>query len=138
MWAAEKARTEAGIGATVDDGFDELTPIRGIVLEVRVLNDDDVSGAHRQRLANRCALAPVDRLEMEPIDPSLVQELLKQLSRTIRRAVVDDDDFLLKGRRVNLVENELDRVSFVVNRNEHGQPQRSAIEGCSMAPALAH
>ena len=80
-------------------------------------------------------LPAVHGLQMQAIDAAFARcSSCEQLARAVGRAVVDDDDLLLERRRVHLVENQLDRVALVVDRNEHRQPQRGAIEWCTMSP----
>jgi hypothetical protein len=43
--SAEEARAEDRVGLAVDDRLEQRRPVRRIVLEVRVLDDDDVAGA---------------------------------------------------------------------------------------------
>src|SRR5438270_13863512 len=113
MRAAEEAGAEARVGSTVDNGLEQLAPVGGIVLEIGVLHDDHVARTHRERLANGGTLATVHWLEMEPVDATLLEQLLEELARAVRGKIVDDDDLLGHGLGVDLVENKLDRVALV-------------------------
>src|SRR5207237_236711 len=95
----EEPRAEARIGPAVDNGLEQLPPVSRVVLQVGVLNDDDVAGAHGERLANGGALAAIHRLQVQAIDAAFVAELLEKVAGAIGGTVADDDDILFNGRR---------------------------------------
>ena len=65
------------------------------------------------------ALAPVLLVE-EDADVRM-GERTQQLPGAVGGAVVDDEKFLVVGSGQDALENLLDRLAFVVDRNHHGQ-----------------
>ena len=86
-------------------GSSSVGPVRGIVLEVGVLHDHHIAGARRERGANRGAFAAIEIVKDEFIDAAGVFHSLEHLARTVGREIVDTDDFLANGNRVNLIQN---------------------------------
>ena len=116
---AEEPRAEARIGPAVDNRLEQLPPVSRVVLQIGVLDDDDVAGAHGERLANGGALAAIHGLQVQAIDAAFVEELLEKVAGAIGGTVVDDDDLFLNGRGGDFIENELDGVTLVIDGDQH-------------------
>src|SRR6185437_12745734 len=84
-------------------------------------------------LAGGRALAAIDGLAVELIDRAAREQRLEDLVGAVRRAVVDADDLLGERRIANGVDDEIDRVALVVDRDEHGQANGATIERRSRA-----
>src|SRR5262249_27603483 len=93
----------------------------GIILQVRVLDDDDLSRWLSQSMANGCRL-PLIHVKTKEFNPRIpLRQALYYLGRAIGRAVVDNDNFLQKvAKRENLFDDDGDSLFFVVNRNQDG------------------
>ena len=60
VWSRQKARAIDDVRAAVEDRLYEYAVLGRVVFEIRVLNDDDVSGGAGYSRAQRCAFALVD------------------------------------------------------------------------------
>ena len=62
-------------------------------------------------------LPAVHRLAIELVDLALREQRFEDLARAVGRAVVDADDLFRDRRRAHLIDDEIDRVALVVDRN---------------------
>ena len=113
------------VGVPVDDRLDETTVLVRIVLEVRVLDDDDVARRVRGCRADRRALALIDLVHHEHElvvgrVGGVALELLEHGPRPVLGAVVDDDDLLREPDRADALEEDADGRDLVVDGNQYG------------------
>src|SRR5688572_11590288 len=137
MRAAEEPRPEDGVGAAVDDRLEEHRPVPWVVLEVGVLYDDDIPGARREGGADRRALPAILGMQLQDIDASRGLELREPLTGAVRREVVNADDLLAHRHRVDLVEDAVDRLPLVVDRDQDREDEVADREWGAAAHARA-
>src|ERR1700737_2383708 len=116
MRAAEKPRAEHGIGATGDEALEESRPIRRVVLEIRVLHNDDVAVARRDGRAHRRAFPKVALLKDGLMNFSVREKPLEDVARPVAGAVIDADYLHGVWRPPNSLHNFADRICFIVYR----------------------
>ena len=120
----QEARAVDDVGAAFEDRDEQLRVLRGIELEVGVLDEEDVAGGERQPHADRRALSQVDRavIDMHGQERRKVS-LVDGASRAVGGAVVRDDDLHLDSAQVHRgdpLEDLPDGLLFVVDRNDDG------------------
>ena len=98
------------------DRAEQLHVLARVVLEVRVLDDDDVAGGVPEADGHRRALALIFRLEEDAHAVAAVH-LAQDFAGAVGRAVVDDQDLLLDGNGGHLPHDLADRLRLVVDRH---------------------
>ena len=88
--AAHEAGAEDHVGPAITDRRREARVLDGIVFEVRVLDQHDVTRGHRDPAAQGRALAPVDGMADQPVDERR-QLALQQPHGAVAGAVINDD-----------------------------------------------
>jgi hypothetical protein len=97
-----------------------------VVLEIGILDEHDVTAGGLESRPHRRSLAPVLRmLDIGEIDLATLAKLLEELTGTICRTVIDDDDLdfhaLLHRGRGDPLEDLLDSLLLVVHRDQNGE-----------------
>jgi len=84
------------VSFSIKDGLQQFWVIRRVILQVGILDQNDVSRARSKTGTQRCALATIMFMKQQTYFPSLTgRDFLQPLTRSIRRKVVDYDQFLL-------------------------------------------
>src|SRR6266481_5854782 len=130
--AAEKAGAEDDIGATVEDGLEQLGIIAGVVFEIGILDEDDFAGGFGEAAAEGGAFALVLRLKEKAEIAQLYgiiavmggdecvaaglpsSKPFEDLTGAVGGAVVYDENFLANGGFDDAAEDFVDRGLFVV------------------------
>ena len=133
--ASEEPRAVHDVGVSLLDRPEQLRVLARVVLEVRVLDDDDVAGRLLKTRRDRGALSHVLRLQEDP-DAVLAVHLAQDVARAVLRAVVDDDDLLLDRHRLHLADELADRLRLVVDGDDDGELHRPASSGGRLIPRL--
>jgi hypothetical protein len=122
MRSAQEPGAVHDVGNAALDGRQELHIVAGVVLEVRVLNENDLATGSLEASPQRRALAGIARLEQDA-QPVRIERLPvdQQLSSAIRGAVVNDDDLLVNGDALDAVQDLFDCLALVVNRDHNGE-----------------
>ena len=97
---SQKSRTVDDVGLAFEDGLEQQRVFARVVLEVRVLDDDDIAGGLAEAARHGGALALILRLQ-EHAHAVVPVELGQNRPRPIPRPVVDDDDFRLDVAEIN-------------------------------------
>jgi hypothetical protein len=116
-------------------GTQEEGNLQGIVLQVRILHDDDVSGRGREPGPQRRPFATIVLVHHEPIDQGAL-EAGEQVSGSVRRAVVDDDHLQVQRDLPDALEQGLHRVDFVIDGYDDGESDPVPREVVSGRPAI--
>src|SRR5260370_40569567 len=137
--AAEKAGAEDDIGATVEDGLEQLGIVAGVVFEIGILYEDDFARGFREAAAYSGAFALIlrvkEKAEIAKLDGIIAVvgggrafaaglasgQALEDLASAVGGAVVDHEDFLAHGAFDYTAEDFVDRGFFVVDRDNHGE-----------------
>jgi hypothetical protein len=123
---AGEARAVDDVGLAIEDGLQELRVFRRVVLQIRVLDEDDLARRRLDSVADRGSLAAIGGVHKEaqlvdrPLLPGLCRhsigpqaELSEHRVRAVDRAVVDDDDLLVDGNLTDAAENLPHRAALV-------------------------
>ena len=135
---AARRAGEAGavhdVGLALEDRGQELRVVARVVLEVRVLDQHDVSGRLGEAAPERGALALVGLLVEDPDLVLLVRrpesprlgelglEPAEVVSSAVLGAIVDDDDLLRNRGRLDALENLGEREPLVVDGDDDREP----------------
>ena len=131
-------KTTSALPSTI--GWISCGILRGVVLEVGVLDDDDLAGGVPEPGAQRGALALVDLVEDDRQVGVARSHLAEDLAGAVGRAVVDDDDLLADRDGADPAEDLVDRLLLVVDRDDDredqvvGNPDRSRASGRRLRP----
>jgi len=117
---AKKAGSVDNVGAPLDDQLDQLRELFRRVFEIGVLDDDEVAGYFLETAPKRRSLATVDRLE-DHLDRQFRREPGQDLTRSVLRAVIDNDEFRADRYGDDTPDHLLDRRLFVVCRHDNRQ-----------------
>src|SRR2546429_9783840 len=135
---AQKSRAIHHIRAAFDDRLQQLRVIARIVFQVRVLHQHDISRYLRKTAPQSSSLTLVRRLKEKPqiSQLDLVAPILRgsggfairllrshvfeYLTRSVGRAIIDDDHFLAYSSVQHPPEDLIDRRFLVVNGNNNG------------------
>ena len=98
---AEEPRAVDHVGLAVEDRPDQLGIFVRVVLEIGVLDDHHVAGGFADAAPHRRALALVMRLKEDP-DAVLAVEFLEDFARAVLRSIVNDDELLFDGAKIDL------------------------------------
>src|SRR5262249_55052730 len=129
--AAQEARAEDDVCLVGEDGRQELWILGGVVLEVRILDEDDVARRGAEAGADGGPLPLIDRVLDEPERPLAPRrDLPEELAGAVRGAVVDDDhlplDLRRKRRRRHPAQEILHRGALVVRRDDDREARHGA------------
>ncbi len=87
---AQTSRTIHDLGLPIQNRLDQRRVITRIVLHIRILNDDDISGCMRDRSADRGAFP----LVLPVPEQHNIRDLLKSGECSIGRTIVHHHNFL--------------------------------------------
>src|SRR5262249_11996383 len=118
--AAAEAGSVDDVGAPLENGTKKLRVLGGIVLEIRILNQDDTPGRLGEATAQGGSFPPVTVLEYYD-DVLMLRELRHDVLRPVRGAVVDDDQLFGYVRREHTADDGADRPCFVVDGHDDRQ-----------------
>ena len=127
--AAREPRPEDDVGGAALDRLDQARHLDGVVLEVGVLDHDDVAVDVGDPRPDGCTLAAV-RLPDEH-DPALALPALRDRAGPVGGAVVDDDHLLVERKRVNALEQLVERRLLVEGGDDEGDAHRQNLAGPS-------
>ena len=125
--SAEEARAEDGVGLAVEDRLEQRRPVRGIVLEIGVLDDHDVAGARGERRADGRALPAFSGWQIS----RSMRPCGEQLSRISRVPSVEQSSTqMISFRSAYRAPGRgwIDGVPLVVDRDEHGKLERMHVQ----------
>jgi hypothetical protein len=136
---AREARAVDDVGLALEDRRQELRIVAGVVLEIRVLDQHDVPGRLREAAPEGGALPLVGLLVVDPDLVLLVSspeaprlrelglEPAEVVPRAVRGAIVDDDDLLGDGDRLDALQDLGERETLVVDGDDDGQARGGAV-----------
>ena len=101
-------------------GREEPAVFRGVVLEIRILDDEEVAPRGGERRPQGPALAEVLGVTNHAHAAAAVPGV-ELLPGAVGRAVVDDDDLLLRAFGGHETEDLVDRARLVVDGHQDGQ-----------------
>ncbi len=119
------------IGLAPPDGQEQRRQVRGIVLQVGVLHDDDVAGCRRDAAADGGALPLVLVVVDHAVHESLFRQAIEDFAGAVGGGVVDDDDLEPQGDRADAAQRDFDGREFVVRRYDHCEQQ---VGGTALFP----
>ena len=115
--AAQEPGTEHNIGMILENRCKKYGVLTRVILQVRILNDDQVAGRCLETRTQSCSLAKVALLQHELMDPPMGLRF-KKFPRSIGRSVIHDDDFNVLDRcRADRIYHNFDRRSLIVTRD---------------------
>jgi hypothetical protein len=99
--AAVKTVSEYYVGIAFENGFEQLGIIAGIVLEIGILNEDDVSRGVLESGTQRSALTPIAVVhhQLNAAAESGLRspyQIVQQLARSIIGKVIDNHELVLE------------------------------------------
>ena len=102
----------------------------GVVFQVRVLDDDDVSSRHGEAFS-QCRRFPGIFLVNDPDSRVFSGQALGDLARAITGPVIDDDYFEVKWNLEHPADDRGDGALLVVRRHDDGKRHGIGIGGSS-------
>jgi hypothetical protein len=126
---AEKARPIDDISLAREDRPQDNRVLRRVVLQIRVLDDENVAGGFANTPSHRRALPEILALQHDP-DAVAPVHPGDDLARAIRGPVVDDYQLSFEIREIgrhDTPDDLADRPAFVVDRHDDGQLHRLEI-----------
>jgi hypothetical protein len=117
------------------DRLDQRGHVRGVVLEIRVLDHGDVAVDVRDRRPDGGALAAVALAQHDPPVAAVVPAL-QDVGRLVGRAVVHDDHLPVEVERLHALEELGDRGPLVVGRNQERDPHGRSLAGNPRSTSL--
>ena len=97
--AAEKTGTVNHVRLPLYQGIQQAGIIRRIVLEIRILNHDKVSGSFLNATPKSCALSHIFRLQKNPQIGVLILQLIQNFAGAVTRPVIYTNEFHLQWDR---------------------------------------
>src|SRR5574341_180384 len=126
---------EDNVGVAFQDWLEEPRVVLRVVLQVGVLDEDDVAGHVLDGGADRCSLAAIARVEEEVhLPPVVATQSFQDLTRSVTRGVIHEDDLLVIRDRLNPLEEQFDRLPLIIDRNDDGELHRASWVGRSVGP----
>ena len=120
LGASAETRAEDDVRPAGLDRPQQQRVLGRVVLEVRVLDQQDLAPAPPDRRPDRPPLALVRLVEDDPNAFAPVPRL-EDLARAVGRGVVHDDDLLLDRHRGDEPEDLVDRARLVVDGDQDGE-----------------
>ena len=118
--AAQEPGTKHYISVTFQDRFKKDGILVGVILEVRVLNNDQITRSCMETHSQCCSFPEIAFLQHEFVDPP-GRLFSEELSRSIGRSVVHNDDFHISDRSgANCFNYSVNRRSFIITRDNDG------------------
>ena len=116
-----KTRPQHHVRLARQDGPGQSLVIRRIILQVRILHDDDGSGSLGKAGAQSRPFAPVDRVPQELDAPVRLGQRLEHFPGSIPRGIVHHDHLLHQRLGQNGLQDGGNGARLVVGRNDHRQ-----------------
>src|SRR5436305_9945209 len=132
MLSSMKAVAEDNVGAAGEHGGEQDGVILGVVLEVGVLHQDEITRDLRHPGADRVALAVVFFMQQDANATSaLTLDGGQKFARAVRRKIVNDDDLFFErnGDSGNRLDDVLDRVALIEDWNDDREFFGRAVVG---------
>ena len=116
--AAEEAAPVDNIDATVQNGRNERIVVLGVILQVSILDNGDLTTGMGQATTHRSALPPIGGMADHRQIGDAIGCKSEELERLIRGVIIDGDDLLIIGNCGNTLENLGDRLSLVITGHD--------------------
>src|SRR5436190_19064852 len=136
--AAGEPGTEHHVSTILQDWSYKDRIFFRVILQVRILNDDQVASSCLKTRTQRCSLPEIAFLQHQFVDPSR-RLSLKEFFCSISGSVVDDDNFNFLDRcRAYCFNHSLNRWPLVVTGDYHRELHRPiTLTGVMRSPGLA-
>jgi hypothetical protein len=128
MGTAEEARPIDDIRNPALNGRNELEVVLRLILEIRILDDDDVTAGFLKSSPERGPLSTVRwlKIDLQVVVPGpsgsksmrrVFGQVFQELAGSVGGSIVHDNDFLLDTDGIDPTQDFLDRLAFVVDRD---------------------
>ncbi len=121
MGPAQEAGAVHRVGLALEDGLEEQGELPGIVLQVRILDDDHVARGVLESGAEGRALPPIPLVEDQGVDEVAIQ-LLQELPGAVGAPVVHRDDLQPERHVADAAKQVLHGPELVVDGHDHREP----------------
>jgi hypothetical protein len=114
-----KAGSIDHIGSVIEKWLEEKRILGRVVLEIGVLHDDKIGGCMREA-TSQCSPFAMVTFVSQDLD-TRIRNCCQNRPRTVRRSIIDNDDFLNNWRSKNLFDERKHGPLFVVTRDDDTQ-----------------
>src|SRR2546426_12630390 len=114
LFGSEKARAVYYVGFAFDQWLEQHRILGGIVLQVCILHEHEISGRFRKSKLQRCALSAVPHLKKNA-DVVVAIEPGEHIASPIRRPIRDHADLFWDVHRLNATNKLFDCRRFVID-----------------------
>ena len=106
------------IGPSIKKGCKQYSVVDGVVFKVSILNDDDISLGFG-KTSSQCGTFPFVTFMVKNLNVFLALIFFQDILFSVCGVIINDDDFFHEVHSLDLGNQYMKRVTFVINGNNN-------------------